>query len=110
MMTGTGMTPPYREPSCRNTPPAALDERPSTPCPPVVTFQQGREFRLDGRRLGLLGSTALHVQCACGHSGRVSVAGLVAKHGSNVRVRDAVSSIRCGRCRKQHIKEVRWLG
>lgn len=82
----------------------------AAPRPRVVTFQLGREFRLGGRRLGLLGSTALHVECACGHSGRVSVAGLVAKHGSEARVRDAVRSIRCGNCGKQHIKEIRWVG
>ena len=109
-MAGPDMPIPYLDPSSGNRPLATLEERPSTPCPPVVTFQLGREFRLDGRRLGLLGSTALHVECACGHSGRVLVAGLIARHGSEARVRDAVSSIRCGSCRKRQIREVRWLG
>ena len=80
------------------------------PRPPVVTFQLGRALRLDGRRLGLIGSTALHVECACGHSGRVSVAGLVARHGGATRVREAVRSIQCSCCQKRQITDVRWLG
>ena len=83
---------------------------PAGPRPPVVAFQLGRELRLDGRRLGLLGSTALHVECACGHSGRVSVEGLVSRHGSEARVRDAVASMRCRHCHESRIKQVRWLG
>lgn len=80
------------------------------PCPPVFSLQVGRVLRLDGRRLGLLGSTMLQVSCSCGHAGRVPVAELVARHGDEVRVRDAVAAMRCRDCGKQRIREVRWLG
>lgn len=77
--------------------------------PRVVTYELGRALRLEGRRLGLLGRTALHVRCSCGHADLVSVADLVATHGGETRVRDAVRSIRCGSCRKRQIKKIRWL-
>ncbi len=79
-------------------------------CPPVLVSQFGRQLRLEGRRLGLLGSTALHVSCSCGHAGVVSVADLVATHGGETRVRDAVRSIQCGCCGTRQVTEVRWLG
>lgn len=109
-MAALGRTTPWFDPPSGRMPLAALEGRPTATCPPVVTFQLGMEFRVDGRRLGLLGSIALHVECACGHSGRVSVAGLVARHGSEARVCDAASSMRCRSCQEQDIKQVRWLG
>ena len=47
--------------------------------------------------------------CVCGHAGDVPVAALVARHGEEARVRDAVASMRCGVCGTQRIAEVRWL-
>ena len=81
-----------------------------SPCPRVVAFQLGRIFRLDGRRLGHLAGTHLQVRCRCGHSGTVPVDALATQHGSETRVRDAVASMRCRRCRERLVEEVRWLG
>ena len=78
--------------------------------PPVIALQLGRILRLDGRRLGLLGGTTLQVECRCGHSSQVPVADLVARHGREARVRDAVSLMRCAGCGGRHIKEVHWAG
>ncbi|MXY34347.1 MAG: hypothetical protein F4Y60_09715 [Boseongicola sp. SB0664_bin_43] len=78
--------------------------------PPVVATVLGRPWRLDGRRLGLLGSTTLQVRCSCGHSGAVPVAELMSRHGRDARVRDAVASMRCGSCGSRDLEEVRWLG
>ncbi|MXY33649.1 MAG: hypothetical protein F4Y60_06085 [Boseongicola sp. SB0664_bin_43] len=78
--------------------------------PPVVATVLGRTWRLDGRRLGLLGSTLLQVRCGCGHSGVVPVAELMSRHGRDARVRDAVASMRCGSCGSLDLAEVRWLG
>ena len=79
--------------------------------PPIVATVLGRPWRLDGRRcLGLLGSTKLQVQCSCGHSGLVPIAELVARHGWDVRVRDAVASMRCRSCGGLDLDQVRWLG
>ena len=78
--------------------------------PPVVATVRGRPLRLDGRRLGLLGSAALQVRCSCGHSGPVPVSELVSRHGPDARVRDAVASMRCRSCGGLDIEEVRWLG
>ena len=81
-----------------------------SPCPPVVAFQLGRIFRLDGRRLGHLAGTHLQVRCRCGHSGTVPVNALARQHGSETRVRDAVASMRCRHCGERLVEEVRWLG
>ena len=78
--------------------------------PPVFATVLGRPWRLDGRRLGLLGSTTLQVRCGCGHSGVVPVAKLVARHGRDARVRDSVASMFCGSCGSRDLEEVRWLG
>lgn len=75
--------------------------------PPVVATVLGRLWRLDGRRLGLLGSTMLQVRCSCGHSGLVPVAELMTRHGRDARVRDAVASMRCRNCDGLDIEEVR---
>ena len=83
---------------------------PARHSPPVVATVLGRPWRLDGRRLGLLGSTTLQVRCGCGHSGAVSVAELVSRHGLDARVRDAVASMRCGSCGSLDLEEVRCLG
>ena len=83
---------------------------PARRSPPVVSIVLGRPWRLDGRRLGLLGSTTLQVRCVCGHSGVISVAALVSRHGRDARVRDAVASMHCGSCGSRDLEEVRWLG
>lgn len=87
---------------------AAVQDRRSGSSPPVVALQLGRVLHLDGRRLGLLGSTMLQVSCSCGHSGQVPVAELVSRHGSAARVRDVVASMRCRSCGEQRIQEVFW--
>lgn len=78
--------------------------------PPVVATVLGRHWRLDGRRLGLLGSTTLQVRCGCGHSGLVPVAELLTRHGRDARVRNAVELMRCRSCGGSDLEEVRWLG
>ena len=60
--------------------------------------RQDRELRLEGRRLGRLRGGKIRITCGCGHSGDVPVAALVARHGDEVRVRDATASMRCGNC------------
>ncbi len=71
--------------------------------------RQDRELRLDGRRLGRLRGGKIRITCGCGHSGDVPVAALVARHGDEVRVRDATASMRCGNCGGRRIQEVRWV-
>lgn len=92
---------------------ATSDLTPGLPArhsPPVVATVLGRPWRLDGRRLGLLGNTMLQVRCSCGHSGAASVAALVSRHGRGARVRDAVASMQCRSCGGRDLEEVRWLG
>ena len=84
---------------------------PARNLPPVVATDLGRLWRMDGRRLGLLGRPTLLVLCSCGHSGVVPVAELMSRQGRDARVRDAVASMRCRCCcGGLDIKEVRWLG
>ena len=85
-------------------------ERSAGSCPPVIALQVGRLLRLDGRRLGVLGGTALQVECRCGHSSQVRVADLVSRHGREARVRDVVATMNCASCGGRHIKEVHWPG
>ena len=75
-----------------------------------VASRQDLELRLEGRRLGLLGGGDLLITCVCGHSGDVPVGALVARHGEEARVHDAIASMRCGNCGAQRIREVRWRG
>ena len=70
---------------------------------------QNLELRLEGRRLGRLRGGTLRITCGCGHSGDVPVAALVARHGEDARVRDAVDSMRCSGCGARRVQEVRWL-
>ena len=72
--------------------------------------RQDLELRLEGRRLGRLRGGTLRITCGCGHSGDVPVAALVAWHGEEARVRDAVATMRCSGCGARHVREIRWLG
>lgn len=92
------------------TPPAIPLDRPAGSNPPVIALQLGRLRTLDGRRLGLLSGTTLQVECRCGHSGQVSIAALVARHGREASVRDVVATMSCASCGGRHIKEVHWPG
>jgi hypothetical protein len=74
-----------------------------------LASRQDRELRLEGRRLGRLRGGKIRITCGCGHSGDVPVAALVARHGEEVRVRDATASMRCGICGARRIREVRWV-
>lgn len=78
--------------------------------PPVLATLHGRAWRLDGRRLGLLGSSALQITCSCGHSGKLGVIALVSRYGPYARVRDALASLSCARCGGRDIHKIRWLG
>ena len=98
----------------KQAPKPAVDT-PSKYCPPgtgqaEVASRQDPELRLEGRRLGRLGGGDLLITCVCGHSGDVPVAALVARHGEEARVQDAVASMRCGTCSAQRIRKVRWRG
>ena len=98
----------------KRTPKPAFDA-PSKDCPPgagqaEVASRQDPELRLEGRRLGRLGGGDLLITCVCGHSGGVPVAALVARHGEEARVHDAVAPMRCGTCGAQRIRKVRWHG
>lgn len=81
-----------------------------TALPPVLASELGRTLRLDGRRLGVLRSGGLEVCCTCGHSGRVPVPDLIARHGEYARLRDVIAALRCSSCGSRQIREVRWLG
>ena len=72
--------------------------------------RQDLELRLEGRRLGRLRGGTLRITCGCGHSGEVPVAALVAWHGEDARVRDAIATMRCSGCGARHVKGIRWLG
>ena len=92
--------------------PAAKPARKGDPAEtvlPVTAGREGRGVRCDGRRLGRLRGGRLRITCGCGHSGDVPVLALVARHGEETRVRDAVASMRCGRCGARRIGDVRWL-
>ena len=67
------------------------------------------ELCLEGRRLGRLRGGTLRITCGCGHSGDVPVAALVAWHGEDARVRDAIATMRCSGCGARHVEEIRWL-
>ena len=84
-------------------------ERPSGTGQTEAASRQALDLRLDGRRLGRLRGGKVRITCGCGHSGDVPVAALVARHGDEVRVRDATASMRCGNCGARRIKETRWL-
>ena len=92
-------------------PPAktSTQDRPAETGQLVADCREGRGVRCDGRRLGRLRDGKLRIVCACGHSGDVAVTALVARHGEETRVRDAVALMRCGACGAQKIREVRWL-
>lgn len=87
----------------------SLDDLPAGTLQPGAASREDIGLRLEGRRLGRLGGGSLRVVCGCGHSGDVPVAALVARHGEEARVRDAVASMRCGACGAQRVAEVRWL-
>ncbi|MYE10368.1 MAG: hypothetical protein F4X99_01630 [Gammaproteobacteria bacterium] len=76
---------------------------------PEAASRAETALRLEGRRLGRLRGGSLRILCVCGHSGDVPVAALVARHGEEARVRDAVAAMRCGACGAQRVAEVRWL-
>lgn len=85
-------------------------DRPPGAGPAEVASRKDLELRLEGRRLGRLGGGELRITCVCGHSGDVPVSALVARHGEEARIQDAVASMRCGSCGAQRIREIRWLG
>ncbi len=74
-----------------------------------VASRQDLALRLEGRRLGNLRGGKLKIVCGCGHSGDVPVPALVARHGEEARVGDAIASMRCGTCGARRVTEVRWL-
>ena len=76
---------------------------------PEVASREEIALQIEGRRLDRLRGGSLRIVCVCGHAGDVPVAALVARHGEEARVRDAVASMRCGACGAQRVAEVRWL-
>ena len=87
----------------------SLDDLPAGTLQPGAASREDIWLRLEGRRLGSLRGGSLRIVCVCGHVGDVPVAALVARHGEEARVRDAVASMRCGACGAQRVAEVRWL-
>ena len=102
-----------RKPSRKATAKPTLDtlfkDRPSGTGQTEGPSRQDLELRLEGRRLGRLRGGTLRITCGCGHSGDVPVAALVARHGEDARVCDAVDSMRCSGCGARRIKEIRCL-
>ncbi|MXW86413.1 MAG: hypothetical protein F4Z55_11120 [Boseongicola sp. SB0667_bin_21] len=99
---------PFPKQAAKTAGDAAVQVRPDGSGQPAAAVQEGRAIRCDGRRLGRLRGGRLRITCGCGHSGEVPVLALVARHGEETRVRDAVASMRCGRCGAQRVQEVRW--
>ena len=87
----------------------SLEDIPAGTGQPRAASRENIALRLEGRRLGSLRGGSLRIVCVCGHAGDVPVAALVARHGEEARVRDAVASMRCGACGEQRVAEVRWL-
>ena len=87
----------------------SLDDLPAGTGQPGAASRADPALRLEGRRLDGLRGGSLRIVCGCGHSGDVPVAALVARHGEEARVRDAVASMRCGACGAQRVAEVRRL-
>ena len=100
---------PSPNPTRKPTLESLFKDRPSGTGHAEAASRQDRELRLEGRRLGRLRGGTLRITCGCGHSGDVPVAALVARHGEDARVRDAVDSMRCSGCGARRIKEIRWL-
>ncbi len=84
-------------------------DRPSGTAQTEAASRQDPELRLEGRRLGRLRGGTLRITCGCGHSGDVPVAALLARHGEDARVRDAIATMRCSDCGARRVKEIRWL-
>lgn len=86
-----------------------LQKPPAGAVKSVAASGEVREMRCEGQRLGHVRGGRLRIVCGCGHSGDVPVAALVARHGDEARVRDAVASMRCGFCGARRIQEIRLL-
>ena len=66
-------------------------------------------LRIEGKRLATLGVGWLRLVCHCGHEGKVSVMQLAERHGSDIRVREAIISLRCSHCGKARVREITLL-
>ena len=100
---------PAPKPAAKPTLESLLKDHPSGAGQAEAASRQDRELRLEGRRLGRLRGGTLRITCDCGHSGDVQVAALVARHGEDARVRDAIASMACSGCGARRVREVRWL-
>ncbi|MYA89584.1 MAG: hypothetical protein F4X97_14245 [Boseongicola sp. SB0662_bin_57] len=69
------------------------DDIPAGTGQPGAASREDVALRLEGRRLGRLRGGSLRILSTCGHSGDVPVAVLVARHGEEARVRDAVAAM-----------------
>ena len=98
-----------RKPVAKPTLESLFKDRASGANQAEAASRQDRELRLEGRRLGRLRGGTLRITCGCGHSGDVPVVALVARHGEDARVRDAIASMRCSGCGARRVQEVRWL-
>ena len=58
--------------------------------PPVTRASSVPALRIEGKRLATLGMGWLRLVCHCGHEGKVSVMQLAERHGSDIRVREAI--------------------
>ena len=100
---------PSRKPNAKPSLDTLFKDPPSGTGQAEAASRQEPELRLEGRRLGRLSGGTLRITCGCGHSGDVPVAALVAWHGEDARVRDAIATMRCSGCGAQQVKGIRWL-
>ena len=77
--------------------------------PPVTRASSVPALRIEGKRLATLGMGWLRLVCHCGHEGKVSVMQLAERHGSDIRVREAIISLRCSHCGKARVREITLL-
>jgi hypothetical protein len=60
-----------------------------------------------GTQLSVIPTHQLWLECACGHTGPVNVATIIAKFGDHITVDDAIERLRCSHCRTKRIQESR---
>jgi len=80
--------------------------KPSVQLPPVASASGRADLDVSGRRLGRLGMNWLRVDCACGHTGKIEVAALADRYGSETRVREAAEKMQCSRCGHARIRRI----
>jgi len=80
--------------------------KPKPQLPPVASAAGHPDLDVSGRRLGTLGMSWVKIGCACGHTGKIAVAALADRYGSETRVREAAGKMQCSRCGHARIRRI----